>query len=419
MEKNRNKSALWLALKSLRGQSAGPLNRSHILTLAGITLGVMALICVSSVMNGFRADIRGRITGTFSEIRISKSGNQPLDAPDGLLQTLHQQGFKAAPVVRNELVIKRGPALFSTLCLGIDPALHTQISGALVPPGNSAAESTQGLLRGSILGPEFGGGIALGSGLAAKLNVTPGDEIQLLAPLFNVPTAFGLLPRVRTLRVAAIFYAGMPEYDDAFSYISLDNARFFRGYSSEVDYIEVKTPDFGKSARYARQLRSRLKGYEVEDWSAYESSLYSAIRFEKYMMFVIMLFMYIIASFNLTGNMLKAIAQKKRELGLLKALGYRDPEVRGLFLYQSLLLSTLGIILGIALSTALLLLQQRFGILRLDMGDALPQPLPVKFAALDYVAVIVAAYLVTLASVIFPLRRLKRINAIELIRQNT
>ncbi len=420
MENTKNKSKLWLAQRYLRGRGSGLINRSHFLTIAGILLGVTALICVSSVMNGFRADIRNRIIGTMSEIRVSKKDGSPLAEHTTLIKELQSLGYKAAPVIRNELVLKRGSAIFTTLSFGIDPNLHTQISGAIIPQSPDNADNTQGLLAGNILGPEFSnGGIALGSALAAKMGVMLGDEVQLLSPMFDVPTAFGLLPRVRTVRVVAIFYAGMPEYDDSFSYVALDTARFFSGYTDEVDYVEVKTPNFEKSTSYAKQLRARLKGYSVEDWSTYDSSLYGAIRFEKYMMFVIMLFMYIIASFNLTGNMLKAIAQKKHELGLLKAIGYRENDLRDLFLYQSLILSTVGIVIGLVLATAMLIIQQNTGVISLDMGEAGPMPLPVVFFWQDYVTVILASYLITLLSVIFPLKRLKGINAIELLRQTT
>ncbi|MFO8144677.1 MAG: FtsX-like permease family protein [Candidatus Syntrophosphaera sp.] len=416
--KSRNKSKLWLARKYLKGQGTGLIDRSHWLTIAGITLGVTALICVSSVMNGFRDDIMGRITGTLSEIRISKADGSPLAEYSPLLDELHGEGYHAAPVIRNELVLKRGDTILTTLCFGIDPRLHARVSRAIQPPTTNGGADTQGLLAGNLMGPEFAaGGIALGAGLAARLNVFPGQEVQLLSPLFDVPTAFGLLPRVRSLRVAAVFSAGMPEYDESFSYIHLDTARYFSGYTNEADYIEVKTPDFRRSVRYAQALREKLPGFRVEDWSSYDSSLYGAIRFEKYMMFVIMLFMYIIASFNLTGNMLRSISQKKRELGLLKAFGYHENDLRDLFLYQSLILSSIGIILGIATATVLLLIQNAYSVISLDMGAAGFMPLPVRFAALDYLVVILVSYLVTLISVIFPLKRLKRINAVELIRQ--
>lgn len=418
MKKNRSK--LWLALKYLRGQGHGFINRSHWLTIAGITLGVTALICVSSVMNGLRADIRDRITGTLSEIKITAPGGVPIRDYQPLADSLRALGYQAAPVIRSELILKQGDRIFSTLCFGIDPRLHSGISAALQSRLASTGSNFQGIIAGAVSGPEFAeGGIALGSTLAADIGARVGDEIQLLSPVFDVPTAFGMLPKVRTVRVAAVFSAGMPEYNATFSFIPLATAGFFRGYGSEVDYIEVKTPDAAAPQRHTTRIQSLFPAYRVEDWSAYDPNLYSAIRFEKYLMFVIMLFMYVIASFNLTGSMLKTIAQKKRELGLLKAFGYREGDLRDLFLYQSLILASLGIVLGLILATLLLLAQKHFGLLSLGMGEAGPLPLPVTFAWADYITVIIAALAITLLSVILPLRRLKAINPIELIRQTT
>ncbi|MDD4224236.1 MAG: FtsX-like permease family protein [Candidatus Cloacimonetes bacterium] len=418
MEKNRSK--LWLALKYLRGQGHGFINRSHWLTIAGITLGVTALICVSSVMNGLRADIRDRITGTLSEIKVTAPGGEPIRDFQPLVDSLRALGYQAAPVIRSELILKQGDRIFSTLCFGIDPLLHSGISAALQSRLASTGSNLQGIIAGAVSGPEFaGGGIALGSTLAAQIGARVGDEIQLLSPVFDVPTAFGMLPKVRTVRVAAVFSAGMPEYNATFSFIPLAMAGFFQGYGSEVDYIEVKTPDAGAPQRHTTRIQSLFPAFRVEDWSAYDPNLYSAIRFEKYLMFVIMLFMYVIASFNLTGSMLKTIAQKKRELGLLKAFGYREGDLRDLFLYQSLILATLGIVLGLILATLLLLAQKHFGLLSMGMGEAGALPLPVTFAWADYLTVILAALAITLLSVILPLRRLKAINPIELIRQTT
>ncbi|HNU54745.1 MAG TPA: ABC transporter permease [Candidatus Syntrophosphaera sp.] len=418
MEKNRSK--LWLALKYLRGQGHGFINRSHWLTIAGITLGVTALICVTSVMNGLREDVRQRITGTLSEIKLSAPGGDPVPRPRPLVDSLLALGYQAAPVIRSELILKQDDRIWSTLCFGIDPALHSKISAALHPRPSATGSEVQGILSGGVEGPEFtDNGIALGYGLAAEINARVGDELQLLSPVFDVPTAFGMLPKVRTVRVAAIFNAGMPEYNSTFSFVPLATAAFFRGYADEVDYIEVKSPDASSPQRHTSRIRSLFKGWQVEDWSAYDANLYSALRFEKFLMFVIMLFTYVIASFNLTGSMLKTIAQKKRELGLLKAFGYRETDLRDLFLYQSLILATIGIILGLVISTALLLVQKRFGLLSMGMGDAGPLPLPVIFSFQDYLTVVLVSYFITLVSVILPLQRLKRIKPIELIRQTT
>lgn len=273
----------------------------------------------------------------------------------------------------------------------------------------------EGVISGAVDAASFqGSGIALGAGLAQELGVYLDDEIQLISPNFNIPTAFGLLPRVHKLRVVAIFAAGMPEYDQSFSYIPLKVAQSFSSYADEIDYIEISSGDPKNSRRHISRLAPLFPGHRLEDWSAFDSSLYSAIRFEKYLMFVILLFMFVIAGFNLTGSLLKIISQKKRELGLLKALGYGDRDLRKLFLCQGFMLCSLGIVAGLILAGIVLIIQDRTGLVR--MGGAIV--LPVKMHLADFLLVIIVSYILTYLSVQLPLRKLKDINAVELIRRN-
>lgn len=412
---DRNHSIIWLAGKYLKGRSQRGISRGHYLTLIGIALGVVALIAVSSVMNGFRADIKSRIIGTLAEMRLSSANAQPLEAYQDLIASLAAQGYKAAPVVRAELLLKRDTAAVPALCFGIDPQLHPDVAPVLKQAREQG--SFEGLLAGDLQNFEDQG-IVLGAGLASALNVYIGDELQLISPLFNIPTAFGLLPRVKILRVVAIFSAGMPEYDQNYAYIPLAVAQEFNAYADVADYLEIRSPNSDQSAKSLQKLRPLYPEYRLEDWSSFDASLYGAIRFEKYLMFVIMLFMFIIASFNLTGSLLKLITQKKRELGLLKAMGYTEKDLSRLFLYQGLILSSIGIMGGLVLGTVLLVIQDQFGIVKLSMGSGDAITLPVQMMLADYLLVIIVSYGLTILSVMLPLRRLKDINAVELIRRN-
>ncbi len=414
-----NNSIRYLAVKYLRGRKARGLSRAHYLSLAGISLGVLALLCVSSVMNGFRADIRRRIVGTYADLRLSHADGSQLTNYRELCATLEAKGFPASPVIRNELLLKRDFTIIPSLCFGVNLPQHTRVSGTLQKPESKDGEVLQGIIAGTVDDKSFAaGGIVLGSGLAAKLGAYLGDEIQVLSPMFNVPTAFGMIPKVRYLKVIAVFTAGMPEYDQSYSYIPFGEASFFASGSDAADYIEIKTPSFSHAEKYLHRLRSEIPGYQLEDWSSFDSSLYTAIRFEKFIMFVIMLFMFIIASFNLTGNLLKAISQKKRELGLLKALGLRDEELQSMFLLQALILCSLGIVLGLGLGSLLLIVQQKFGVISLAMGDAGSMILPVRLILTDYILIVFVAYIITVLSVLLPLKRIGRINVVELIRRN-
>lgn len=409
MRKN-NGSVRFLARKYLASKSRFGIGSGHLFTLLGISLGVMALIVVSSVMNGFREDISGRIIGTLSEMRLSSNNGSAFTDYEPMLQRIEDKGYAAAPVVRGELLLKHGSSAIPAVCFGIDIERQTQVSPVL---GTAIGE--EGIIAGSIDAHSFKeGGIALGAGLAQELGVYLDDDIYLISPHFNIPTAFGLLPRVQKVQVMAIFAAGMPEYDQSFSYIPLSIAQSFSSYDDEIDYIEIRSGEPNRSKQHVKALSPLFPGFRIEDWSSFDASLYAAIRFEKFLMFVILLFMFIIASFNLTGSLLKMISQKKRELGLLKALGYEDKDLRKLFLYQGLILCTIGIVLGLILSGILLVIQDRTGLVKL----AGMIELPVKMELADFLLVIIVSYILTILSVQLPLQRLKDINAVELIRRN-
>jgi len=388
-------------------------SRSHVLTLLGIALGVMALITVSSVMNGFREDIRQRIIGTLSEMRLSSLDGSSLEDYAPIVSRLQSLGYAAAPVVRTELLLRSTAASSPAVVFGVDPALQKEISPIL--RRKEGESSLQGILAGEFSDRSIADdGIALGSGLASELGVYVGDDLQVISPLFTEPSPFGMLPRIRVLKVRAIFAAGMPEYDQGFAYMPLSVAQGFSSYGDWVDYIEIKSDRPQNSRKHVRQLSGLFEEYKIEDWSSFDASLYGAIRFEKYLMFVILLFMFIIASFNLTGSLLKLISQKKHELGLLKALGYEKRDLHRLFLLQAMMLCTIGFIIGLIFSTILLVLQSRFGIVKLDQAIILP----VKMQLSDYILVMAVSYLLTWLSVLMPLHYLKNINAVELIRRN-
>lgn len=413
----KSNAVLYLARKYLQGRKARGISPSHYLSLAGISLGVLALLCVSSVMNGFRSDIQSRIVGTFSELRLSSQKGEPLQHYHDLLNKLDKLGYPAAPVIRTELLLKHGQVIVPALCMGIDLDKQQTVSATLLPSDRNT-ENQQGIIAGKVDPDSFSAdGIILGAGLASQLGLYLNDEIQVLSPLFNVPTAFGLIPRVRYLKVQAIFAAGMPEYDQNYCYIPLSQAEFFSGQSSTVDHLEIKLPAGIKLGTASARLKHEFPKHQIDDWSSFDSSLYAAMRFEKTIMFIIMLFMFIIASFNLTGNLLKTISQKKRELGLMKALGLKEKDLQRVFLYQALLLCSLGITLGLGMGSLLLIIQKNSGLIKLGMGDGSAITLPVQLQLADYLLITGVSYLLTVLSVLLPLRRIGNINAVELLRR--
>ncbi|MDD2331900.1 MAG: FtsX-like permease family protein, partial [Candidatus Cloacimonetes bacterium] len=374
------------------------------------------------VMNGFRIDMQKRIIGTQSEVKLSNPDFSPLKDYREVMGKIKAEGFAVSAAIRQELIIKKGNVAIPTTGFGIELDAQRTVSRNLLPSyknlDGSQTAIEQGMI-GSNPSPEVfaDNGIILGAGLAYKLDARLEETLILMSPVFSEPTAFGLTPKVRTVKVAGFFNAGMPEYDMLFSYIPLELAQYFGGYGDAVDYLEIKTPSFRKASFYASRLQRSFPQYQIKDWSSFDPSLYSAIRMEKYIMFVIMMFMYIIASFNLTGNMLKTIAKRKRDLGLLKAIGFEERDLSNLFIYKALILCVGGILMGLVITGILLFLQIRFGLIRLAFSSTDAIVLPVHVQAADVIIVILLSFTITILSAILPLKRLRQIKAIELIRQ--
>ncbi|MCB5234266.1 MAG: ABC transporter permease [Candidatus Cloacimonetes bacterium] len=415
MGKNHNnRSISFVARRYLAGKSRMGISRAHLLTIGGIALGVMALIVVSSVMNGMRNDIQKRIMGTLSEIRLSAHKGEPLDDYQALIDKINAVGYAASPVVRQELLIRSESGTATpAVAFGIDAKTHPQVSSVLISSRQN--EDLQGIIAGALDSESFDeGGIILGAGIAADLGIFLDDEVLLISPIFSIPSPFGMLPHLHSLKVQAIFNAGMPEYDQNYVFIPLSVAQSFAGYSTEIDYLEIKSGDRSYSKKHLKKLSAMFKDYKLEDWGDFDASLYGAIRFEKYLMFVILLFMFVIAGFNLTGSLLKIITQKKPELGLLKALGYNERDLRQLFMMQAMMLCTLGIALGLILGSVMLFIQAKTGLVKLE--DFMTLPVKIQFS--DYLLVIAVSYLITWLSILLPLKQLSGIDAVKLIRKN-
>ncbi len=403
----------------------GKINGRHWLTFCGICLGVFALLTVSSVMNGFDQDMRQRVIGTRAELRLESRTKAPLQQQDKLLPALLKQpAIKAAsPVVRNELVLVNSRGMAATVCFGIDLTAHRKVSPVLLPFSaemrhKSDSQWIQGIVSGN---PDASaletGGIILGSELALSLQAAVGDTLQLLSPLGTVPTPFGMLPRTLPVRVEGIFIAGMPEYDRLYSYISLESARFFSGYTDEIDYIDLKSNDFRRLFSITRSLQKAFPGYKVENWSAYDSSLYNAMHFEKYLMLVILGLMFVIASFNMSGNIFRTVVLKRRSIGILKTLGYTDREVVGLFFRQGLAIAVTGICVGILLALALLSIQSATGFIQLPVGNMPNLILPVYLKLQDFILIPLVALLITTLSIWLPSRKAAAVEPVSLIRE--
>lgn len=419
-----NQSLGFIAKRFLLNRRGKLLGR-HRLTIIGIALGIFALLSVSSVMNGFDKDMRQRIIGTRAEMRLSSKDVSPLADYEAIMDKLNSNKYiyATAPIVRNELVLVNGSDMAGTACFGIDLNKQIKLSPVLRPIDTKALEKSstnwlQGLINAGIDESDFSqNGIILGTELAESIGARLGDEVKLISPLSKVPTPFGLMPKILSVKVVGIFIAGMPEYDRLYSYIDLKNGQFFSGYDNEIDNIQIKTTNERQLFKITAILQKFLPEYKIENWSSYDSSLYNAMSFEKYLMIVILGLMFIIASFSMSGNILRTIVQRRKSIGILKALGYSDKDLVTLFMRQGLFLSISGIAIGVILSLLILSIQIYFAVIRIPMGNLPALIIPVDIRLWDYLLIPLIAFAISFISVIVPSRSVVGIDPIKLIRE--
>ena len=400
---------IFLALRYLKGRKKFFFTFSNMLSLFGIIIGVFSLLVVSSVMNGFELDMKNRVIGSKAEIKIYDKNYSPIKNYAQVLEKVDNvpKVSHSAPVCQTELMLQNKKNLASTICFGIDWERQNKVTAILDKivigyPSNEEIEND---------------GIIIGLDLSLTINATVGEYIQLSSPIGTVPSPFGLLPKTKKLKVVGIFISGMPEYDRVFTFISLHNAQYLLGYDDEVDQVEVKTTDIDQSTRIAYQIQEVLgDDFVVEDWSEFDANLFNAIKLEKVVMFLILALMIIIASFNMTGNFIKLVAEKKMEIGVLKALGASEKDIVRLFVNVGLVIGIIGTFIGLALALILLLAQDFWHFIKIPVPGFPLQWIPVDIRLQDFIIVPIVVIVISFLTTLHPARRTVKIDPIRIIR---
>jgi lipoprotein-releasing system permease protein len=412
-----------LAIRYLRGKKRGFLQGSNLLSLGGIILSVFSLLVVSTVMNGFDKDIMDRVIGTKAEIKLYTQNYNHMDNYNALLKLLEQDPLvnSTAPVVENELMIMNGKNMLGTMNYGINLEQHKKVTHIFDLIPDNINERKETVLRGMVNGLADQqlldeDGIILGMDLAMQLQVSVGDTVQIVSPINTIATPLGMLPQSKNLVVIGTFVSGMPEYDRLFSYISLANGQAFSKNPESISYVEIKTYDSHRLQQISQKIQQKYPNYLVEDWSHFDPNLFNAMKMEKIVMISVLSLMLLITSFNMTGNLLKLTVLKRKEIGILKALGSTNVNIRNIFLFQGLFLTICGIFVGVTLALTILEIQAHFHLIKIPMGTFPLLDLPVEIKLQDFIIVPIISILISLFSVFYPSSKIAKLNPIETIR---
>ena len=305
-------------------------------SMIGVALGVMALITVISVMNGFEKELKERILGMASHAVIEEFNG--LINWENVIQDVknHPEIVGAAPYFHAEGMITKDKVVNGTIIRGILPDEEENV--AVVAEKMIAGSLSD--LRAS----EFN--IILGSELVRKLNLQIGDKVTLVAPQANVTPA-GIVPRLKRFTLTGSFEVGMHEFDSGLALIHMDDAlRLFR--KKNPTGIRIKTSNILKAPAISREVASQLSNnYWVIDWTQRHSNFFRALKTEKTVMFVILSLIVAVAAFNIISTLVMAVSDKQSDIAVLRTLGASPQSILKIFMIQGTIIGVIGIILGV------------------------------------------------------------------------
>ena len=383
-------------------------------SVISIALGVMALIIVLSVMNGFQTQVRDRMLSVIPHIQVTSLAG-PLPDWKTLAEKVEAvPGVTgAAPYVRGQGLISNGGTVTGAMVQGIDPAEE--------PRASRVASTMPREVLESLRPGEFNA--VLGSVLAARLGVYPGDKIALVVPEGTMTPA-GMIPRARTLTVSGIFSAGHYEYDSAMVFMNIaDAAALFR--SGGPMGIRVQTSDMDRAPLIAQRIVESLPpGYAARDWSVENKTWFSAVQVEKRMMSIILFLIVLVGAFGLVSTLVMTVTEKRSDIAILRTLGASPASIMKIFVVQGAVIGVTGVAAGVAagllvacnLSAIVSAIEGAFGIEFLPQSIYLINHMPSEPRASDIIPIAVFSLLLSLAATLYPSWRASKIRPAEALR---
>lgn len=415
MNRSLEYAIAWRYLRSRRGSRL--LSFISMIAIGGVIVGVSALIVVMGVMNGLQRDLRDKILVGSPDIRVLTYG-------DDLVMTDWQRTLQRVKAIKG--VVAAAPFV---LTQGLLANGHQFIAGAYVagiePQARGIEEPTtirQHAIQGDFRFASSDGrthGAVVGKMLADRLQTVPGDTLTvatLSANSVNASTG-EIVPRYEHYEVTGIFETGMYEYDNNYVYISLAAAQDLSGLDSAVTGIEVSTANRWSAASVAADVDQTLGyPYRTVDWQEQNRSLFQALKLEKLGMGVILLLIVLVAAFNIVSNLTMVVADKTREIGILKAMGMTARSVKRIFFLQGLTIGIAGTGLGVAIGLVLSTLIGARKLIPLNPEIYFIDHLPVANQAPDVLLTIVASVAIAALATLYPSQQAARLYPLEAIR---
>ena len=412
-------------LRAKRRQRTISLNT--FISIAGITLGVAALIGTLGIMTGFKEDLQSKILGTTAHIIVQERGTTDMKQYGKVLQQIEAvpDVVAASPFVFKQVLISSKSSVQGVILRGIQSDKEIQVTDL---QANMKFGDLAGLKDPSLVPPESGHslsgqtptpaknrpGIILGKELSMRLGVFIGDSINVVSPVGPIKS-FTMTPKIRPFTVVGIFESGMFEYDSSLSYISLEEAQKFFGLGETVTGIQVKVNDVFLAQTIAQRLEATLGlSFMARDWMQLNRNLFSALKLEKTMMFLLLVLITLVASFNIVGTLTMIVNEKQREIAILKAMGSTPQSIMKIFMLNGLVIGLVGTGIGVPLGYSFLWLIQNYW--TFDASVYYISRIPVHILPLDVVLVATSAILISFAATFYPSWQAAKLDPVSALR---
>jgi lipoprotein-releasing system permease protein len=351
-------------------------------------------------------------------VALVKSGDQLRDYEKLVELAQKTKGVVAAsPSIYGQVMLTSGPRVSGVVVRGVDPDRVNRVvdierymkEGSLQNLKQQQPLQIQGR---TILLP----GVIIGTRLANQLGVFLGSPIQVVSPLGS-PTAIGVIPKVRRFVVVGIFDSGMSEIDSTLVYMNLSDAQKFFELGDAVTNIEIRVQDVYRAQSVAQDIQRQLGfPYLTEDWSRLWPNLFSALRLEKTVYFLVLLLMVLIGAFNIISTLIMVVMEKRKDIAILQSMGASRDSIRRIFLIKGCVIGVVGTLLGVFLGLAICMLIQKYRFIELPKDVFLISTVPVRIYLSNFLLVGFASLVVCLLASIYPARQAAKLDPVEIIR---
>jgi lipoprotein-releasing system permease protein len=382
-------------------------------SMAGIALGVAALIVVLSVMNGFQEELRNRILSVAAHIEVRGLPTLKDDVAVAKAALANPHVKAAAPYVLGQAMLSAGDVNRGALVRGIDPARE-----------DTVADIGRHMRAGALTALKPGEfGIVLGADLARALGVRMGDPVVVITPQGTLTPA-GTLPRVKSFRVVGVFEVGMYEFDSGLALIDIDDARKLYRLDG-VSGVRLKIDDLFTAPAVARELATTIpENAEVRDWTRSHSNFFRAVQIEKRMMFIILTLIVAVAAFNIVSAQVMTVTDKQADIAILRTLGAAPGSIMAIFIVQGALIGVIGTVIGVVggillavnIDVVVPAIERLLNVQFLDKSVYYISDLPSDLQRGDVLTIASLAFVLALLATLYPAWRAARVNPAEALR---